>query len=175
MDFAKLCAEFQTDKGRYASFYESLSEEWRTGVKKILEIGLAGGSSLRLWEDWFPSAKIYGIDEDLSRMRMFRKPEWILGSMRQEDSVSVRKFAEEHGPWDVIIDDAGHIPALSQSSFLILRPYTGIFIVEDVRDDQVSLWPKDAARHQFVGENILVFEEDHVNAFRKESQPESVS
>jgi hypothetical protein len=165
MDFAALCAEYQTDKGRYAKFYEGMMEDWRRSVKKVLEIGLAGGSSLRLWEDWFPNAKIYGIDEDLTRMRHYRKPEWTLGAMRQEDIPSVKKFAEENGPWDVIVDDAGHIPSLGHISYLILKPWTDVFVIEDVRDDHVGLWPKDLKRHQFIGENILVFVKEGIHAF----------
>lgn len=152
-----------------------MNENWRKGVKKVLEIGLAGGSSLRLWEDWFPNAKIYGIDEDPGRMKMFNSPDWIIGKMRQEDFTAVRKFGREHGPWDVIIDDAGHIPEQGLTSFLILRHLSDIFIVEDVRNDHIQRWPADATIYPFSVENILVFKKEGVHAFNQIEERESVS
>ena len=31
-------------------------------AKNVLEVGIASGESIKLWHDFFPNAKIYGLD-----------------------------------------------------------------------------------------------------------------
>ncbi len=47
---------------RYWLFFKDV----RLDVKKVVEIGVASGASLRMWAEFFPDAKIYGIDVDPS-------------------------------------------------------------------------------------------------------------
>lgn len=69
----ELFTRFGTDKGTwgYTPAYEAHLD--RSKVKNVLEIGICGfrdipgnvvGASLFAWRDYFPSATIYGVDND---------------------------------------------------------------------------------------------------------------
>ena len=54
-----------TDKNSYHSYvdvYENLFKNRQLTVKNLLEIGIERGGSLKLWNDYFVNAQIYGLD-----------------------------------------------------------------------------------------------------------------
>jgi hypothetical protein len=57
---------FGTDKSSwghdYLRFYEPYFGTLRETEIRFLEIGVAGGASLRVWEEYFPKAKVIGAD-----------------------------------------------------------------------------------------------------------------
>ena len=57
-----------TDKGstghNYLGFYEFFLAEWTGSCRTLLEIGVGGGGSLKMWRDWLPHARIIGFDND---------------------------------------------------------------------------------------------------------------
>lgn len=55
----------QTDKGKhgYLDIYENYFQSVRYSKFNLLEIGVWSGSSLRLYEEYFPKAIITGIDK----------------------------------------------------------------------------------------------------------------
>ena len=57
-----LAAAFGTDKHKHGfTLYDpSLLERFRPLAFDLLEIGVLGGSSLRLWRAWFPRARVFG-------------------------------------------------------------------------------------------------------------------
>jgi hypothetical protein len=59
-----LARKFQTDKVThgYTEVYETLFAPIRSRVRKVLEIGVYFGSSIRMWQEFFPNAKIIGLD-----------------------------------------------------------------------------------------------------------------
>ena len=55
----------RTDKNTvhsYLPLYENLLSDKKESAKNILEIGIQGGGSIKLWHDYFPNAVIYGAD-----------------------------------------------------------------------------------------------------------------
>lgn len=46
----------------YMDTYESKFAPRRFTAKRVLEIGINHGGSLRMWHDYFPNAEIYAID-----------------------------------------------------------------------------------------------------------------
>jgi len=58
--------EYPSDKNSYHSYIEDVYEEYFSQYKNkkinLLEIGVAFSGSIRLWNDYFKNAKIYGID-----------------------------------------------------------------------------------------------------------------
>lgn len=142
----------------YCAFYEELFSGRRLEPLKILELGVGGfekqddpnfgGASLRIWKDYFPSAEICGVDLlDKSgiaadRIRIFQ------GS--QTDESLLHKLHREHGPFDIIVDDASHIPALTNQSFAILFPLlapNGIYVIEDLSTSYWPMWGGRFHRH----------------------------
>jgi hypothetical protein len=131
----------------YLPHYEWHLKKLRNRKLNILEIGIggyqsaqSGGSSLKMWRDYFAHSNIFGIDiEDKSwldgdRIKTFR------GS--QDDEEFLLKVCNETGPLDIVIDDGSHINRHVIASFKFLFPRlkaTGIYVVEDI---QTSYWGK---------------------------------
>jgi hypothetical protein len=59
----------------------------------------------------------------------------------QVDDRLLADIVAHHGPFDIVIDDASHIPALTNRSFEILFPLLadgGVYVIEDIG---TSYWP----------------------------------
>ena len=108
-------SQYDTDKiaNGYLRWYDRLiGDAWeRAGA--VLEIGVHHGGSLALWRDYFPNARIAGIDADLSKVR---GSEGELFEGQQNDEAFLRGVARKAAPdgFDLIIDDASHIGWLTQ-------------------------------------------------------------
>src|SRR4029077_13951854 len=109
-DLCALAEKYGTDKRPepkghgYTHFYHSLFSERRESVKKVLEIGIDVGASLRMWEEYFPNATIYAIDADEARLIN----EGRIKSLQcdQSDTKRLRDIALVlGGGFDFIIDD----------------------------------------------------------------------
>lgn len=127
----------QTDKSSvfhcYLPFYEWLFADFGQ-YTSILEIGVQFGNSIRVWREYFgPNSIIVGIDSvDNGPGSTGALDHFLQGDAYQPEMV---QRAKEHGPYDIMIDDAFH--ALHhQQWFLIhyseLLADDGIMIVEDV-------------------------------------------
>jgi hypothetical protein len=110
---------YNTDKitHRYLDVYDPILAPWVGKKIKLLEIGMHKGA-LQLWRDYFQLGVIVGIDIKLpehfvpgERIQMFK------GS--QSDKQFLSEVANKTAPegFDVIIDDASHIGALTKTRF----------------------------------------------------------
>ena len=65
----QLAYRFATDKShddhKYVDLYASLFDPIRHSVKNLMEIGISGGQSLRVWENYFSNANIVGLDNNV--------------------------------------------------------------------------------------------------------------
>lgn len=144
--FGHLCRKrmdgpYRTDKVKYADVYAELFDPMREQVTRLLEMGIAYGGSMLLWLEYFPNATICGIDAEvipdlprMDRLSMYHG--------KQEDRRFMQRIVDLHGPFDVVIDDAGHEPAAQLAAFSILYPYVrynGVYVVEDIPGDARSL------------------------------------
>jgi hypothetical protein len=165
-DLGDLAIRFGSDKWGvwhwYTRHYDEHFAPLRDEPVKVLEIGIggysdphAGGGSLRMWKNYFPRGIIYGMDiYDKSPSRESRI-ETVVGS--QADAEFLREFAEEHGPFDIVIDDGSHVNEHVLFSFDVLFPYVrpgGWYAIEDM---QTSYWPQyGGARGATAGEGTGV-------------------
>jgi hypothetical protein len=126
----KLAKKYGTDKlsNGYISAYAHHFEPIRDYVKTVLELGVFGGASLKMWRDYFPHAKIIGIDIDPSKKQdLGRRIEIIITSQDNKEELS------KIGPVDIVIDDASHINKLTISSFQLLKNSVSFFyVMEDM-------------------------------------------
>lgn len=133
-----------TDKAsgghNYLTAYETFFAPLRDTELTLLEIGVKGGASLRVWRDYFPKARIVGVD--------------IAPTARQhaEDRVTIEianqgrrgllvDIAQRHGPFDIIIEDGSHFWQHQILAIMTLVPQLkpgGLFVSEDL---QVSFPP----------------------------------
>jgi hypothetical protein len=129
---------YNTDKitHRYLDAYDPILAPWVDKDIKLLEIGIHRGGSLQLWRDYFRLGVIVGIDIKLpehfapgERIQVYK------GSQADEEFLSdvANKTAREG--FDIIIDDASHIGALTKITFWHLfdnhlKP-GGLYAIED--------------------------------------------
>lgn len=115
--------------------YEPYFSRFRDTPVKILEIGIDRGGSLELWRQYFgASASIHGID--VSADAIACAPEDAIAHLgSQADIEFLSSITTQHGPFDLIIDDASHVPAHQIASFEALYPTMsgdGIYVCEDI-------------------------------------------
>lgn len=141
----------------YTDVYGAYFDRIRNVPITILEIGLgvkgdkwdarivhgrnAGGASIRMWKDYFPNARIYGIDiNPCSYLDDERVQTFVVD---QGDVDSIRRFVtgirDVH--FDVIIDDGSHRPDHQQISlghlFRSLKS-GGLYFIEDLDNNGVN-------------------------------------
>jgi predicted O-methyltransferase YrrM len=133
-----LADEYGTDKGtrghHFASAYELYFQPIRHEARKVLEIGVLRGASLRMWREYFPNARIFGIDiEDTSSVDSDRISTFIAD---QSDRKQLQAFIDQAGgDFDVIVDDGGHSMEQQQVSLGYLLKHVrpgGYYVIEDV-------------------------------------------
>jgi len=136
---------FGTDKGsikhHYTSVYEriinSLSPTSDIKLLKldILEIGVACGSSLRMWASYLPQSSIYGCDIRSECLTLCRDVPNVKIFIADATSPEFLSCPDVPSSFDFIIDDGSHITehivATFNSAWSRLRS-GGYYIVEDL-------------------------------------------
>jgi hypothetical protein len=120
----------------YLKWYDPVLEPFLDKQITLLELGVYKGGSLLLWHDYFPQAKIVGIDIHLPEN--FQSSDRIhLFEGSQSDKKFLSDVAQKIAPegFDIIIDDASHIGELTKIAFWhlfdnYLNP-GGLYIIED--------------------------------------------
>lgn len=118
----------------YLLYYWMHCRDIRLAVQNVLEIGVQTDRSIRMWEEFFPNATIYGVDID-PRCRRFEggRRRILIGD--QGDVTFLRRVIEEPGQaFDVIIDDGSHRVDHQLKTFEVLFPALsdhGIYVIED--------------------------------------------
>jgi glycosyltransferase involved in cell wall biosynthesis len=135
----KIAIKCGTDKSslwhNYTRHYFKYFSHLREKKLRILEIGVGKGQSLRMWEEFFPNAEIFGIDTDPSCLELVsERTNIFIGD--QTDEKFLRSFPKKvGGEFDIIIDDGGHFMDQQITSFRTLFPYLkarGIYVIEDL-------------------------------------------
>ncbi len=134
----KLADKYGTDKRskhHYTPTYYELLKD-RT-VRRVLEIGIAFGASLRMWSEYFPTALIFGFDRNPDCMFTDDRITTILGNQTDEASViAAAERAREQFGIDLIIDDGDHDADMQIKTMKTLLPYVspdGVYVIEDVK------------------------------------------
>jgi 23S rRNA U2552 (ribose-2'-O)-methylase RlmE/FtsJ len=132
------------DKGNIHSYipvYEELLKPYRESAT-VLEIGLAFGYSLRMWDEYFgDEAKIFGADILVAFDPIeFKSPRVTI---LEVDATTSELLTKLNGTkFDVVIDDGSHQAVDQINTFNLLRESMnpgGVYIVEDILDfDSVS-------------------------------------
>jgi hypothetical protein len=143
----------------YIPGYSSVFEGIRTQIKTVLEIGIGSvengqmcepngkplpgyrtGNSLRCWQEYFPNAKIYGIDlYEHKELNQDRIQTFVADQSNADQLDSV--IQEIGVTLDVIIDDGSHNGEHQKFSFMHLNQYLspeGIYVIEDIQPGYIS-------------------------------------
>jgi hypothetical protein len=143
----------------YLPFYWMHFRDIRLDVRRVCEIGVQTERSVRMWEEFFPNAMIYGMDID-ERCKEVEGGGVQIFIGDQSDPNFLNSFLSTlDGPLDIVIDDGSHIAEHQLKTFEVLFPSMathGIYVVEDVQGeactktvnsfkqvaDNVMYWPK---------------------------------
>lgn len=124
-------------KHSYTPYYYGLFKNRRKTIKKVLEIGIGWrAASLLMWRDFFPKAKIYGVDYRESYLIKRDRIESILCDQRRKEHLLA--LIDKIGPdIDLVIDDGSHRPRdqiFTCINLMALFKKGVIYVIEDVAD-----------------------------------------
>jgi demethylmacrocin O-methyltransferase len=133
----ELAKKYGTDKyepHRYTEIYYELLAPRKDSIKRLVEIGIRSGASLRMWRDFFPNAEIIGIDRN--EKYLFSEPRITCYQASQAKPAKLGQLCTKiGGNFDIIIDDGSHVPDKQISAFGAMLPYlrlAGIYFIEDI-------------------------------------------
>lgn len=157
MEITELChlaEKHLTDKSmkhnRYSYFYNNTINKYldRKDVKRVCEIGIghigcmdhmgvkySPGASLRMWEEFFPNAIIYGMDIEKSILFNSGRIECFWMDQDSEEIMS-KSLSNCGGELDLIVDDGSHQLKHQLNTLKVAKEFLrpgGLLIIEDVR------------------------------------------
>jgi cephalosporin hydroxylase len=136
----------------YSSEYYRLFDPIKYSAKTLIEIGVGNnslmvpivgsrytpGASLKAWSDFFPNAKIIGLDIDTSVLFTSDRIECFYMDQSSEESIisTIDTIKKLYNNISIIIDDGSHIMEHMTLSYSILKNYldnNGLYIIEDIK------------------------------------------
>jgi predicted O-methyltransferase YrrM len=118
----------------YLPLYDGVLAPLRQRPVRLLEIGVLGGASLRMWRDYFPHGHIVGLDRDTAaQAHAGERVEVHLAD--QADPQGMAALVRSLAPFDVMIDDGSHIWSHQIETLRVLLPLVkpgGVYILEDL-------------------------------------------
>jgi hypothetical protein len=144
-DFFKLSSKYGTDKVThhgYHYFYPKHLDGIRYDRFNMIEIGYQGGHSCRMWEEYFPHAKIFAMD--IAVEGQYGRHTVIKGD--QSNLNDLKNLCDRIISAKFIIDDGSHHPLHQMETFNylfknILEP-GGIYIIEDI---ECNYWNEETS------------------------------
>jgi trans-aconitate methyltransferase len=148
----ELAKKHETDKGgrhlrygggdcegthEYTPVYWSLYGRRCEVVKSVLEIGINRGCSLRMWEEFFPNARIVGFDIDPNCIINEGRIESYKVDQSNRDDVRSTVQSTMAFPFDLIVDDGSHVARDQLLAMAALLPFLapkGFYVVEEPDD-----------------------------------------
>ena len=127
---------YSTDKGTshsYLETYEKLFYPYKDEKINIVEVGIRGGGSLRMWEDYFSKAGILGVDiTDFYMIEEYVKFKSLRVSTILKD-IKEMKSSDFEG-YSIAIDDGSHRIEDQLAFVKIMLPVIkGLIVVEDIQ------------------------------------------
>ena len=141
-ELARLAIKYGSDKHGhhyYCDNYERHLGKFKNEPITIIELGIGGyhypdrgGAGLKMFADFFPKARIIGID--IHKKNSFNHNRIITFQGSQDDAALMNDIVSQYGA-TIIIDDASHMNKLTIASFQLLFPLLapgGVYCVEDI-------------------------------------------
>jgi len=144
MNLVEIVDNSRTDKNTvhsYLDIYYNLLINKKEKARNVLEIGISSGGSIKLWNDFFLNANIYGIDIiNINNVweEIQNKERIILYTSVDAYDINFfnEKFLNKNIKFDFILDDGPHT---LESMIIFIKLYSqimtddGILIIEDVQ------------------------------------------
>jgi len=125
----------------YAPHYDRIFTPIRDLPIRFMEIGVGGGESIKTWLEYFPNAKVFGVDivcntNPWNTADSNADPRYTFMAGDQAKPEFWTAFIEKNGgSFDVIVDDGGHYDYQIITSFTCLWPHIvpgGLYCIEDL-------------------------------------------
>ena len=159
-NFFKNSKKYSIKWSSYFQVYEKIFSEYRNKKIKFVEIGVANGGSLHMWQKYFgKKAKIIGIDLN-PKAKKLEKNGFKIYIGNQSDRNFWENFFKKEGKVDIVLDDGGHKNLQQISTVHYSLPYIrngGKIIVEDTGTSYVKKEFYNPSRYSFINyaKNII--------------------
>ena len=144
MSFVSLADNSRTDKNTlhsYLDVYEEILQHKKDTAKRILEVGIYTGGSIKLWRDYFVNATVHGLDiMPLDNVWDVLKNDNRIVLHTSTDAYNSeffqKTFLDTELKFDMVLDDGPHT---LDSMLQFVKKYSqiltddGVLIVEDVQ------------------------------------------
>jgi hypothetical protein len=141
---------------RYDRFYPMFLEKFRDQDFNMLEIGVWEFGSFKLWREYFPQVKMWGVDIDFKTSSDSRLT-LIIGD--QSTKAGIEEISKNVPKCKVIIDDGSHIPEHQINTFHHLWKNNlesgGVYIIEDI---ECTYWREDATCYGYPTGNLNIID-----------------
>lgn len=177
----ELALKYGTDKSSAGHGYAKTYAEWldpiRDQVRNVLEIGIDKGASLRMWSEYFPQARIFGIDRRAECGNLDLPPNCsVLLANAMNPAVLGELIKATPDKFDLVIDDGSHIATEQIAALIQFFPLLrdgGRFVIEDIHPywfgthmqefciwlaAEVSFHPQDSDRAGFWSKHLVAVE-----------------
>lgn len=161
MSLSDIGKKYNTDKvgHGFTYIYDDLFSKYKNDSFNLLEIGVFFGSSIKMWNEYFKNAIIYGADTFKGIQgngNIFNNPkqyynDWlqnkpnniILDILDQSSENELADFSNKYinTKFKIIIDDGSHLMKDQQLTFFFLFDLVepgGMFIIEDIHTSEQS-------------------------------------
>lgn len=144
----ELAEKYGTDKGLgdhcYTPRYSMYLEQYRDEEFNLLEIGVYNGASIKMWKEYFPKATIVALDID-PECKQYEEDRITIHIGDQTDVSFLNKIVDQHGHFEIVLDDGGHSYKQQIVSFETLFPKLtpgGLYFLEDMHTSYrpTSIW-----------------------------------
>lgn len=145
MNCGKVFQKYGCDKDTWHSYgqvYDWLLKDRE--IKRIVEIGIWEGNSLKSWNELFPNAEIIGLDLNILDKKLFTKNVKMF-HLDQSNRDHLQEFVNAVETADLIIDDGSHWVEHQLLSYEMLSPMVketnGLYVIEDLQIGNQDMTP----------------------------------
>ena len=129
----------------YLRHYDYLFSQFRAEKFSLIEFGCQEGNSMRMWEQYFPNAEIFGVDiDEAAKQHEKGRVHIVIGDATSPETLAALK-AQTGGSAFIILDDASHAWSDQRRSFELfwdmLTP-GGFYVIEDLMCASAGAYPK---------------------------------
>jgi hypothetical protein len=159
MSLAQIADNLRTDKNTlhsYLPLYQKLLVSKKNTAKNVLEVGILNGGSIKLWNDFFTNANVYGVDTmDIKNVweKITNKEKIILYTSNDayDNVFFTTNFLNKNIKFDFMLDDGPHtLETMKEFIKLYSQIMTddGILIIEDVQSwDWIDILKNEVPEH----------------------------
>lgn len=144
MSLEEIVDNSKTDKNTthsYLPLYQKLLENKKETAKNVLEVGIYNGGSIKLWNDFFVNANVYGlgimnIENVWEGIKNNDKIILHTSTDAYNETFFINHFLNKNIQFDFMLDDGPHsLESMKQFIKLYSQVMTddGILIIEDVQ------------------------------------------